>query len=123
VVNSTPVSLSKDEYALLLAFLEAPPRWLSREHLLYCATAARLRWLVPFPERVRPWSNSLLRRRGARSVPVPSQPSSQALGLPLRTQTEAHNGSWSLHRAASGRSRRSKAVSLLGQFGLPRLGS
>jgi len=30
----TPVSLSKGEYALLLAFLEAPQRPLSREHLL-----------------------------------------------------------------------------------------
>jgi two-component system OmpR family response regulator len=32
--NSTPVSLSKSEYALLLAFLEAPQRVLAREHLL-----------------------------------------------------------------------------------------
>jgi two-component system OmpR family response regulator len=32
--NATPVSLSKGEYALLLAFLEAPQRPLSREHLL-----------------------------------------------------------------------------------------
>ena len=32
--NETPVSLSKGEYALLLAFLEAPQRPLSREHLL-----------------------------------------------------------------------------------------
>ena len=32
--NTTPVSLSKGEYALLLAFLEAPHRPLSREHLL-----------------------------------------------------------------------------------------
>src|SRR5258707_363278 len=32
--QSTPVSLSKGEYALLLAFLEAPHRPLSREHLL-----------------------------------------------------------------------------------------
>jgi two-component system OmpR family response regulator len=32
--NMTPVSLSKGEYALLLAFLEAPQRPLSREHLL-----------------------------------------------------------------------------------------
>ena len=32
--NTTPVSLSKGEYALLLAFLEAPQRPLSREHLL-----------------------------------------------------------------------------------------
>ena len=32
--NGTPVSLSKGEYALLLAFLEAPQRPLSREHLL-----------------------------------------------------------------------------------------
>src|SRR6202047_3824232 len=32
--NTTPVSLSKGEYALLLAFLEAPQRTLSREHLL-----------------------------------------------------------------------------------------
>jgi two-component system OmpR family response regulator len=31
--NTTPVSLSKGEYALLLAFLEAPQRPLSREHL------------------------------------------------------------------------------------------
>jgi two-component system OmpR family response regulator len=32
--NATPVSLSKGEYALLLAFLEAPQRPLTREHLL-----------------------------------------------------------------------------------------
>jgi DNA-binding response OmpR family regulator len=32
--NETPVSLSKGEYALLLAFLEAPQRPLTREHLL-----------------------------------------------------------------------------------------
>src|SRR5215468_6697004 len=32
--NETPVSLSKGEYALLLAFLEAPERPLTREHLL-----------------------------------------------------------------------------------------
>jgi two-component system, OmpR family, response regulator len=32
--NERPVSLSKGEYALLLAFLEAPQRLLSREHLL-----------------------------------------------------------------------------------------
>src|SRR5258707_10901184 len=32
--KATPVSLSKGEYALLLAFLEAPQRPLSREHLL-----------------------------------------------------------------------------------------
>jgi DNA-binding response OmpR family regulator len=32
--NGMPVSLSKGEYALLLAFLEAPQRPLSREHLL-----------------------------------------------------------------------------------------
>jgi DNA-binding response OmpR family regulator len=32
--DTTPVSLSKGEYALLLAFLEAPQRPLSREHLL-----------------------------------------------------------------------------------------
>src|SRR6202045_783460 len=32
--NATPVALSKGEYALLLAFLEAPQRPLSREHLL-----------------------------------------------------------------------------------------
>ena len=32
--NATPISLSKGEYALLLAFLEAPQRPLSREHLL-----------------------------------------------------------------------------------------
>ena len=32
--NAVPVSLSKGEYALLLAFLEAPQRPLSREHLL-----------------------------------------------------------------------------------------
>src|SRR4030088_569095 len=32
--NMTPVLLSKGEYALLLAFLEAPQRPLSREHLL-----------------------------------------------------------------------------------------
>jgi two-component system OmpR family response regulator len=32
--NKTPVSLSKGEFALLLAFLEAPQRPLSREHLL-----------------------------------------------------------------------------------------
>jgi two-component system, OmpR family, response regulator len=32
--NSTPVSLSKGEYALLLAFLGAPQRVLTREHLL-----------------------------------------------------------------------------------------
>src|SRR4030088_1229292 len=38
--NTTPVSLSKGENALLLAFLEAPQRPLSREHLLQ-ATAAR----------------------------------------------------------------------------------
>jgi DNA-binding response OmpR family regulator len=32
--SETPVSLSKGEYALLLAFLEAPQRPLTREHLL-----------------------------------------------------------------------------------------
>jgi DNA-binding response OmpR family regulator len=32
--NGAPVSLSKGEYALLLAFLQAPQRPLSREHLL-----------------------------------------------------------------------------------------
>jgi DNA-binding response OmpR family regulator len=32
--NGKPVSLSKGEFALLLAFLEAPQRTLSREHLL-----------------------------------------------------------------------------------------
>jgi DNA-binding response OmpR family regulator len=32
--NGTPVPLSKGEYALLLAFLEAPGRSLTREHLL-----------------------------------------------------------------------------------------
>src|SRR5258708_2170653 len=32
--NTNPVALSKGEYALLLAFLEAPQRPLSREHLL-----------------------------------------------------------------------------------------
>jgi len=32
--NETPIPLSKGEYALLLAFLEAPQRPLSREHLL-----------------------------------------------------------------------------------------
>ena len=32
--NAKPVALSKGEYALLLAFLEAPQRPLSREHLL-----------------------------------------------------------------------------------------
>ncbi len=32
--NATPIALSKGEYALLLAFLEAPQRPLSREHLL-----------------------------------------------------------------------------------------
>jgi len=32
--NGTPVMLSKGEYALLLAFLEAPQRPLTREHLL-----------------------------------------------------------------------------------------
>jgi len=32
--NETPVSLTKGEYALLLAFLEAPQRPLTREHLL-----------------------------------------------------------------------------------------
>jgi DNA-binding response OmpR family regulator len=32
--NAIPVSLSKGEYALLLAFLEAPQRALTREHLL-----------------------------------------------------------------------------------------
>ena len=32
--NETPVALSKGEYALLLAFLEAPQRPLTREHLL-----------------------------------------------------------------------------------------
>jgi two-component system, OmpR family, response regulator len=32
--NAAPVSLSKGEYALLLAFLEAPQRPLTREHLL-----------------------------------------------------------------------------------------
>ena len=32
--NTAPVALSKGEYALLLAFLEAPQRPLSREHLL-----------------------------------------------------------------------------------------
>jgi len=39
VVNATPLSLSKGECALLLAFLESPRRSLSREHLLYCVTA------------------------------------------------------------------------------------
>ena len=33
--NETPVSLSKGDYALLLAFLEAPERPLTREHLLH----------------------------------------------------------------------------------------
>jgi two-component system, OmpR family, response regulator len=33
--NEAPVALSKGEYALLLAFLEAPKRPLSREHLLH----------------------------------------------------------------------------------------
>jgi two-component system, OmpR family, response regulator len=33
--NEAPVSLSKGEYALLLAFLEAPQRPLTREHLLH----------------------------------------------------------------------------------------
>lgn len=33
--NEAPVSLSKGEYALLLAFLEAPERPLTREHLLH----------------------------------------------------------------------------------------
>jgi DNA-binding response OmpR family regulator len=33
--NATPIALSKGEYALLLAFLEAPQRPLSREHLLH----------------------------------------------------------------------------------------
>jgi DNA-binding response OmpR family regulator len=33
-VNDAPVPLTKGEYALLLAFLEAPQRPLSREHLL-----------------------------------------------------------------------------------------
>jgi DNA-binding response OmpR family regulator len=32
--NAAPVPLSKGEYALLLAFLEAPQRPLTREHLL-----------------------------------------------------------------------------------------
>lgn len=32
--NEVPIQLSKSEYALLLAFLEAPQRPLSREHLL-----------------------------------------------------------------------------------------
>jgi two-component system, OmpR family, response regulator len=32
--NEVPISLSKGEYALLVAFLEAPQRPLSREHLL-----------------------------------------------------------------------------------------
>ena len=32
--NANPVALSKGEYTLLLAFLEAPQRPLSREHLL-----------------------------------------------------------------------------------------
>jgi len=32
--NGSPVALSKGEYALLLAFLEAPQRPLTREHLL-----------------------------------------------------------------------------------------
>ena len=32
--NAVPVSLSNGEYALLIAFLEAPQRALSREHLL-----------------------------------------------------------------------------------------
>ena len=32
--SETPVALSKGEYALLLAFLEAPQRPLTREHLL-----------------------------------------------------------------------------------------
>src|SRR3979409_1538896 len=32
--NAAPIALSKGEYALLLAFLEAPQRPLSREHLL-----------------------------------------------------------------------------------------
>ena len=32
--NAAPISLSKGEYALLLAFLEAPQRPLTREHLL-----------------------------------------------------------------------------------------
>ena len=32
--NGTQIALSKGEYALLLAFLEAPQRPLSREHLL-----------------------------------------------------------------------------------------
>src|SRR3569833_4305066 len=32
--SETPVSLSKGEYALLIAFLNAPQRPLSREHLL-----------------------------------------------------------------------------------------
>jgi len=32
--DATPIALSKGEYALLLAFLEAPQRPLSREHLL-----------------------------------------------------------------------------------------
>jgi two-component system, OmpR family, response regulator len=34
-LNEAPVSLSKGEYALLLAFLEAPERPLTREHLLH----------------------------------------------------------------------------------------
>jgi DNA-binding response OmpR family regulator len=33
--NETPVSLTKGEHALLLAFLEAPQRPLTREHLLH----------------------------------------------------------------------------------------
>src|ERR1700760_3128176 len=33
--NANPVALSKGEYALLLAFLEAPQRPLTREHLLH----------------------------------------------------------------------------------------
>jgi DNA-binding response OmpR family regulator len=32
--DGNPVPLTKSEYALLLAFLEAPQRTLSREHLL-----------------------------------------------------------------------------------------
>jgi two-component system OmpR family response regulator len=34
IPDATPIALSKGEYALLLAFLEAPQRLLSREHLL-----------------------------------------------------------------------------------------
>jgi hypothetical protein len=38
VVNATPISLNKGEYTLSLAFLDAPQRWFSREHLLHCST-------------------------------------------------------------------------------------